>query len=159
MVPDLAFEFAETMADAFETRKVEELTSEEVSAAIFACHFLRHLFTMARRSIEECLCAGIDAKAFAARYEKAIVDLEAILGTVERVVTRAQTTPLPPPAEQFISNYRALMDDILNLRQFLVEAVAKAKLPVRPIDWKRAQEAEAAYARGETRPIQRSSKS
>jgi hypothetical protein len=159
MLPDLAVGLAETMADAFETRRVEELTSDEVSAAIFACHFLRDLFAMARRSIADGLARGADARAFAARYEQGVTGLEAVLTATERVVRKARTGPLPPPAEQFLSNYRALMDDILSLHQFLAEAVAKAKLPARPIDQQRVHEAEAAYARGETKPFQPSQKS
>jgi hypothetical protein len=159
MFADLAVGFAETMAKTFEMGRVEELTPEEVSTAIRMCVFLQDLFAQARRSIAEALSQGVDARAFAAKYEQAVTDLEAVLTTAQRVVTKARTSPLPPPAEQFISSYRALMDDMLSLHEFLAEAVAKAKLPVRPIDWKRVQEAEAAYAKGETKPFQTAPKS
>jgi hypothetical protein len=159
MLPDLAVGFAETMVSTFETRRVEELTPEEISTAIRMCVFLQDLFAQARRSIAEGLSQGVDAGEFATKYQRAVTDLEAVLTTAQRVVTKARTSPLPPAAEQFVSSYRALMDDMLSLRQFLADAVAKAKLPVRPIDWKRVQEAEAAYARGETNPFQRSPKS
>jgi hypothetical protein len=159
MFPELAVGFVETMAKTFETGRVEELTPAEVSTAIRTCVFLRELFAQARRSIAEGLSQGVDAQAFAAKYAPAVTGLGASLRTVERVVTKARTRPLPPPAEQFISSYRDLMDDLLGLHQFLAEAVAKAKLPARPVDWNRAQEAAAAYARGETKPFQRSAKS
>ena len=73
-------------------------------------------------------------------------------------MTKAQTSVLPQPAEQVIASYRALMDDVMSLREFLANVVAKAKMPARPFDWKRAQEAEAAFARGETKPFERSAK-
>jgi hypothetical protein len=157
MLPDLAVGFAGTMANTFEAGGVEELTPEEVSAAIRTCDFLQELFGQARRSIEEGLSQGVDAKAFAAKYERAVTGLEAVLTVTERVVTKARTNPLPPPAEEFVSRYRALLDDLISLRQLLAEAVGKAKLPTRPVDRNRAQEAEAAYARGDTKPLRRPS--
>ncbi len=159
MFPGLAVGFAEAMANTFETGRVEELTPEEVSTAIRTCVFLRDLFTQARQSIEEQLSQGVDARAFAAKHEKAVADLEEVVKTAQRVVTKARTSSLLPPVQQFVSSYRALLDDMVSLHQFLAEAVAKAKLPVRPVDWNRVQEAKAAYASGETKPFQRSSKS
>jgi hypothetical protein len=158
MFSDLAVGMAEKMAQAFETGRLEELTPEQVSIGIRMCGFLQELFAHARRSIEEGLSQGVEAKAFAARYERAVNELEAVLTMTERVVTKARTSQLPPPADQLVSRYRALMDDMISLHQFLAEAVAKAKLPARPMDWNRVQEAEAAFARGETKPFQRSSK-
>jgi hypothetical protein len=159
MVSDLAVGFAETMARTLERGRVEELTPEEVSTALQMCGVLQDLFNRARRSIEEELSRGVDARAFAARYEQAVAELEAVLAATRRVVMNARTDLLPPSAEQFVSSYRALLDDMLSLHRFLAEAVAKASLPVRPIDWQRVQEAEAAYARGETKPFERSRKS
>ena len=66
MLPDLAVGFAETMANTFETGRVEELTPEEVSTAIRMCVFLQDLFAQARRSMVEGLSQGVDARAFAA---------------------------------------------------------------------------------------------
>ena len=156
MFPGLAVEWAEAMADAFETCKLEELTAEQVSTGIRMCVLLQDLFAQARQSIVEALSQGVEAGEFAAKYERALTSLEAVLTTTQRVVTKARTSPLPPAAEQFVCSYRALMDDMLALHQFLAEAVAKAKLPIRPVDWKRVQAAEAAYTRGETKPFQRS---
>jgi hypothetical protein len=156
--PDLAVGCAQTLANTLETVGVEELAPEEVLTAIRMCAFLQDLFAQARQSIIERLSQGVDARAFAARYERVVSDLEAALTTTQRVVTKARTTPLPPTPEQLISNYRALMDDMLSLHQFLAAAVAKAKLPMRPVDWNRVQEVKAAYARGETKPFQRSPK-
>jgi hypothetical protein len=151
--------FVETMADMLETGSVQEMTSEEVSVAISMCVLLQGIFSRARRAIEEGLSQGVDGCEFVAKYERAVTDLEEVLTTAQRVVAKARMSPLSPSVELFISNYGALMDDMLSLRQFLAEAVAKAKQPVRPIDWNRVQEAEAAYARGETKPFQRSAKS
>jgi hypothetical protein len=158
MLPDLALGFAETMATTFESGRVDQLTPREISQAISACDFLRGLFTEAHRSIEEGLSQGVDARAFAAKYERAVIELQAILTTAERIVTKARTSPLPAPAELFVSNYRELMDAMLRLRQLLAEAVDKAKRPTGPIDWQRVRDTEAAYTRGETKPFQRSSK-
>ncbi len=158
MVPDLLVGLAATMANAFETRSVVELPPDDLSAGLSLCVSLQDLVKKARRSIEEGLSQGVDARAFAAKYERAVTGLETVLTTTERIITRARTSPLPPPAEQFVSGYRALLDDMISLHQFLAEAVAKAKLPVRPIDWNRVKEAEDAYARGETKLFQRSLK-
>jgi hypothetical protein len=149
----------ETMTETVVTGKVEELTSEQVSAAIGMCGLLRNLFVDARRSIERGLSQGVDAKEFAAKYEQAVVNLEAVLTTTQKVVTKARIGSLPPPAEQVVASFTALMDDLLSLHQFLAGAVATAKMPHAPVDWKRVQEAKAAYERGETKVFQRSPRS
>jgi hypothetical protein len=151
--PDLVTGIAEKVAITIEAGKVEELSADEVKAAILACDFLRNLFSMARRSIEDGLRGGVDAKAFAIRYERGVADLDRVLAVVARVLTKARTSRLPALAEAFVSNYQALGDEMADLRQFLAECVAKAKAPVRPVDFKRVQEAEEAYVRGETRPF------
>lgn len=138
--------------------RVEELTPEQLSTWTSGCDFLRGLFAQARRSIEDGLSQGVDAKVFAAKYEQGIADLEAVLTMTQRIVTRAWTSALPQPAEQFVARYRDLMDDLLDLHQFLAGVVATAKMPHCPVDWQRVREAKAAYERGETKPFQRSAK-
>jgi hypothetical protein len=155
---DLAIGIAEKMAQVVEKVGVEELNPEQASTGIRMCGFLQELFAQARRSIEEGLSAGVDAREFAAKYERGVIGLEAIMTMTQQAVTKARTSQLSPAAEQFVSSYRASMDEMRSLHQFLVEALAKAKLPARPIDWNRVQEAEAAFARGETKPLQRSPK-
>jgi len=147
MFPDLAVGFAEKMANTFEGR-IKELTPDQVSTAIRACAFLQDLFAQARRSIEEELSQGVEAGAFVAKYERLATDLEPVLTTTPWVVTEARTIPHSEPVEQVVSSYRALMDEMLSLHELLAKAVAKAKLPARPVDWKRVQEAETTYARG-----------
>jgi hypothetical protein len=155
-VADLALGFAAKMTEVLEA--VPELTAEEVSVVIRTCRFLRDLFTEARRSAEAALAAGACAQAFAAKYENTVADLDATLRIVERMLTQARTNPLPALTEELVSNYQSLRGDLTGFRQFLGEALAKVKTPVRPIDWKRIQEAETAYARGETKPFQRLAK-
>ena len=57
--------------------------------------------------------------------------------------------------EEMISRFEDLDSDLTSLRQFLLEALEKAKKPARPIDWQRVREAEEAYARGETKPFRK----
>ena len=158
MFPDLAVGFAEKMANTFDGR-IKELSPDQASIAIRACAFLQDLFAQARRSIEEELSQGVEAGAFVAKYERLASDLEPVLTTTQRVVTEARSILHSEPVGQVVSSYRALMDEMLSLHEFLAKAVAKAKLPARPVDWKRVQEAETAYASGETKPFQRSPRS
>jgi hypothetical protein len=159
LLPNLAVEWAGTMANAFQTGRVDALTPEELRAAMSMCAALQDLFASARRSIAERLAQGVDAGAFATDYEQLVVGLKELWSTTERTVTKAGTSPLPPAAEQFVASYRSLTDEIAGLHQFLANAVAKAKQPLGAIDKRRVQEAEAAYARGETKPFRRSAKS
>ena len=85
MFPDLALGWAGKMADTLDSGKIEELTSDEASAAIMACHTLRDLFATFRRSVEEELTQGVDAKAFAAKYEFLVTDLETISTASQRI--------------------------------------------------------------------------
>jgi hypothetical protein len=159
LFPDLATGFAEKMAGALESRRVEDLSADEVAAAIFACSFLRSLLSMARRSIEATLREGVDARAFADRYEPAVTEVDRVTDLTERVAERARTGDLPVLAQEFLADFRALGEDLAGFRQFLAEAVAKAKAPLPPIDLGRVQEAQAAYDRGSTRPFRKGAES
>jgi hypothetical protein len=159
LFPDLATGFAEKMAGALESHQVEDLTADEVSAAIFTCSFLRTLLSMARRSVEATLREGVDARAFAARYEPAVIELGRVTAVAERVAERAQADDLPALAQEFLADFRALGEDLAGFRQFLAEAVAKAKAPLPPIDLGRVQEAQAAYDRGAMRPFRKGAES
>jgi hypothetical protein len=152
----LAEAMAGALAEAAE--KVEVLTAEQLSNWNRGCDFLRSLNKQARQSIEEVLCQGVDAKAFVAGFEGELAALSRVASITGRVLTIARNSPLPPEGEEFVANYRALLDEVLSLHQFLADAVAKAKAPRRSIDWQRVHEVEAAYARGETKPFQPSSK-
>jgi hypothetical protein len=159
LFPDLATGLAATLADALKGRNVDDLSAAEVSAAIFTCSFLRNLVSIARRSIEATLCEGVDAKAFAANSERAIAELDRVRVVAERVAERARTGHLPVLAQEFVTNFQGLERDLTDLRRFLLEAVARAKAPLGPIDLKRLQEAQAAYDRGATRPFRQKSES
>lgn len=153
VIPELATGIAEKVADTLGAVRVEELSEDDVSVAIAACSFMKTLFSKARQSIENALYEGVDARSFAAKYERAIVVLDRVAEAVGRVAEKAQATHPTPLAQEFISAYEALGGDLVDLRQFLVVAVAKAKASMRQIDLNRVQEAEARYDRGETRPF------
>jgi hypothetical protein len=156
---DILIGFAETMTNQLETRRVEEVTPEEASSFIPFCEFFEKQFAQTRRSLVERLIRGVEGRAFAAKFEDRVASLEAVLARMNRVVTKVRTGPLSSPVEEFLSSFRALMDEMLRLHQVLSQAVAKAKMPLRPVDWNRVREADEAYARGETKPFQRSPKS
>jgi flavin-binding protein dodecin len=142
---------AESLDRAFAS--VEELSAEDVQSALDVCDFIQTRFRKARESIESALCQGVDAKAFAAKYERAVGTLDSVMGAVSRVLERLKGGRLPVRGEELISRYQNLNAVLANLRQFLLEALSRAKNPLRPIDWQRVREVEEAYARGETKPF------
>jgi hypothetical protein len=75
------------------------------------------------------------------------------------LVSKLRSKPLSLPFQEFVASYRSLIDEMLRLDQFLSQAVAKARMPMPPIDWNRAREADEAYARGKTKPFRGSLKS
>ncbi|MHB1423556.1 MAG: hypothetical protein ACYC3I_10250 [Gemmataceae bacterium] len=150
---DIAAGTAESVDRVFASTK--ELSAEDVDTALFACNFIQTLFRTARRSIENTLGQGVDAKAFAARYERAISTLDTVKGAVSRVLAKLKGSRLPARGEELISRYEDLDTDLASLRQFLLEALEKAKKPLRPIDWQRVRDVEEAYARGETKPFRK----
>jgi hypothetical protein len=154
-VSDLALGIAEKVNAAFAAGQVEQLQADEFAASSATCRFLRDLFEKARRSIEATLSAGVDARAFAAHYGGAVAGLDGMLQTVERIVAHAQDRQLSQAAGQFLADYQELGRAMADLRGLLVEALAKAGAPTRPVDWDRIRAAEAAHARGETKPFQR----
>jgi hypothetical protein len=134
---------------------VEELTVEDVRTALGVCAFIQSMLRTGRESIESALCQGGEAKAFAARYERTVSTLDTIKGAVSRVLARLKGSRLPALGEELISRYEDLNTDLARLRQFLQEALEKAKKPSRSLDWQRVREVEEAYARGETKPFRK----
>ncbi len=134
---------------------VEELSVKDIHTALLVCDFIQNLFKTARASIESALRQGVDARAFAAKYERSIVVLDSIKDAVSRVLEKVKESRLPALGEELISRYEDLNADLTNLRRFLQEAIAAAKKPSRPIDRQHILEAEEAYARGETKPLRK----
>ncbi|HTU90454.1 MAG TPA: hypothetical protein VMF69_10305 [Gemmataceae bacterium] len=134
---------------------VEELSAEDVHTALVVCDFIQSRFRTARTSIESALCRGVDAKAFVAKYEAAVSTLDTVTEAMNRVLARLRRSRLPALGEELISRYEDLNKDLASHRQFLMEALDKAKKPLRPIDWQHVREVEAAYVRGETKPLRK----
>jgi hypothetical protein len=134
---------------------VEELSEKDVDTALVVCNFLQTLFRTARASIESDLSQGVDAKAFAARYEQLVSTLDTEVAAISRTLARWKRSRLPARGEELISLCEQLNTDLASLRQFLVEALEKATKPSRPIDWQHVREVEEAYARGETKPLRK----
>lgn len=131
---------------------VAELTTKDVYTALLVCTFMQNLFKTARVSIESALCQGGEARAFAEKYERAVVVVDTVKGSVGRVLGKVKASRLPALGEELISRFEDLDSDLARLRQFLVEAIAAAKKTSRPIDWQRVCEVEEAHVRGETKP-------
>jgi hypothetical protein len=152
-VPDLATGMAGGFFKAVEPRNIEELSADELSTLVDASAFIRGLFADSRRNIEAGLCEGVEATAFASKYERGVGALNLVFDTVERIVKRLEAMRPSPRVDPVLSNFKALYDELTGLRHFLLEALAKAKTPPAPINWTRIREVEAAYSRGETRPM------
>ncbi|HLN32002.1 MAG TPA: hypothetical protein VK395_29995 [Gemmataceae bacterium] len=154
---DLSVSVLEQVANFVDT--VEDRAPEEISQAIKICDFLQAMFAESRRSIGEFLAQGVDAKEFATKYEKALNDLGPTLTGIDKIIAHFQNKSLTPPADECVSRFKDLMDEVLGLYHFIRGAVDKAKLPHPPTDWARIEEARNAYERGETKPFQRLVKS
>ena len=139
--------------------RVEHLTPEEIARTITICDHLVAIFAESRRSIGEFLAQGMNAKEFATKYEKGLHGLESILTGLESAVAHYRDKALPPPADECLSRFHDVIDEMLGLRQFIKQAVDKAKLPHRPVDGARLEEARKAYERGETKPFERMARS
>jgi hypothetical protein len=134
---------------------VEELSAKDVHTVLVVCDFLQSLFRTARASIESALRQGVDAKAFASKYERSLAPLDAVKDAVSRMLARVKGSRFRALGEELISRYEDLDTDLVSLQQFLREALAKAQKPSRSIDWQRVREAEEAYVHGETKPLRK----
>ena len=133
----------------------EELSVKDVHTALLVCDFIQNLFKTARASIDSALRQGVDARAFAAKYERSVAALDTIKDAVSRVLEKAKGGRLPALGEELISRYEDLNAELANLRQFLQEAIAAAKKPSCTIDRQHIREVEEAYARGEMKPMRK----
>jgi hypothetical protein len=132
-----------------------ELSVKDVHTALLVCDFIQNLFKTARASIESALRQGVDARAFAAKYEPSVVVLDTVKDAVSRVLEKVKESRVPALGEELISRYEDLNTDLANLRQFLLEAIAAASKPLRAIGRQHIREVEEAYARGETKPLRK----
>lgn len=132
-----------------------ELSVKDVHTALLACDFIQNLFKTARASIGSALRQGVNARAFAAKYERSAVVLDTVKDAVSRVLEKVKESRLPALGEELISRYEDLNTDLANLRQILQEVIAAANKPSRPIDRQHIREVEEAYSRGETKPLRK----
>jgi hypothetical protein len=152
-LPDLAMEVVEEMIHALEVGNVAEM-----SGMASCCHDVRRIIQEAQRAVEGKLSRGIEGRLFVARYDPLAAALEAWGKEVTRVVEQAKTRVLPEQTREFLSDFQGMGQDLANFQQFLVHVLDMARAPRRSIDWQRVKEAEAAYARGETKPFERASR-
>lgn len=134
---------------------VEDLSDKDVDTILDVCTFIQSLFGKARSSIENTLSQGVDANAFAARYEREVSTLDTVTGAVSRVLAKLKRSRLSARGEVLIAQYEDLNTDLASLRQLLKEALEKARKPLRSIDWQRVRKVEEAYNRGETKPFRK----
>jgi hypothetical protein len=78
----------------------EELSVKDVHTALLSCDFIQNLFKTARASIESALRQGIDARTFAAKYERSVVVLDTVKDAVSRVLAKAMESRLPALGEE-----------------------------------------------------------
>lgn len=136
-------------------KNVKELSPDDVQTLILACDFIHNLLKKNRAQVERDLRRGLNARDFVAQYEIWVSGLDIIKLAVDRILERDREGYPPSLDEELIPKYENMAADLADFRQFLVEALAKAKKPSRPIDWQRVGEVKEAYARGETKPIEK----
>jgi hypothetical protein len=153
--PILASGIIHTITNAMQAEAVEEWSAEAVEAAISLCRQARRAVKDIRHEQEQMLQGGMQAKAFVAQIEPRAQIMGRGLAVLSRLVEGQGGRALDPRMQNFLSESQALVREAADLQSFLSEALAKAKVPPRPMDWNRVQEAEGAYARGETKPFQK----
>jgi hypothetical protein len=153
--PILANGLIDTITSAMQAEPVDEWSPEAVEEAVSLCRQARRAVQSIRDDREQALQAGQEAKGFVAQNEPLAQILSGKLAVFSRLVEEFSDRVLTPRMKEFVSESQALAHEATDLHSFLEEALAKAKAPPRPIDWNRVQAAEAASARGETKPFQR----
>jgi hypothetical protein len=153
VVPDFALGLAKDTRAGIESAELDKWPAEQLALYNVTCRSMRDLFVSARKNIEAELFDGVDAKAFVARYEKTIGLLDAILAQATPVAQTVKIGRRTEAAEELVSNFKALAGAATELHRFLSAMLAIANAPGREIDWRKIEESEAAYQRGETKPF------
>jgi len=153
--PVLADGLIDTITRVMRDGRVEESSVEAVGEAIALCQQARRAIKAVREEQERTLADGRQVKEFVAQMDPLTGVLGRGLVVLSGLVDGLGHRDLSPPMMEFLSEAKALVREADALQRFLVEALAKAKVPPRPIDWNRAKDAEAAYTRGETTPFQK----
>jgi hypothetical protein len=153
--PIIAQGLMDTIARAMAAEHIEEWPPEAVDGAVANCQQARRALRGIRQNLEQMLCAGVTAQAFLAQNELPMQLAGRAAAELDRLRNELSHRPLAPKLKEFLSESEALVREYTDLHDFLAGVFAKAKAPPRPIDWNRVQEAERAFACGETRPFQR----
>jgi hypothetical protein len=153
--PILASGLINTLTDAMQAEPVEDWLPETVEEAISICRQARRAVKGMRHEQEQALQSGLKAKVFVAQIEPRAQVMEQGLAVLSQLVQGLRGQVLGAGMKDFLSEAQALVREVADLHSFLSEVLAKAKALPRPMDWDRVQEAEEAYARGETKPFRR----
>lgn len=133
----------------------KELSPDDVQTLILTCDFIHGLFKKGRAHVESDLRRGMNARDFVAQHAASVSGLDIVKTRVDQILEREKKSYSPSLGAELISRYENMAADLANFRKFLVEALARAKKPLRPIDWQRVREVEEAYARGATKPFRK----
>jgi hypothetical protein len=154
--PDLAMRFFEGLTQSLASSDFTQWNAEQISRVISLCREAQRLTRSARRSVQLRLNKGVEAKEFVKRFSELHIILSDCLSRISRIVEKGRDWALPTLAEGWIKEWQAVGREMAALNHLLNEALAKATPTQMPLDWERIHEVEAAYARGETRPFQKS---
>lgn len=148
---DIAGRFAEAFEHSF--ANVDKLSVQDVHTAITVCEFIHTLFKTARTSIESELPLRVDASDFAAKYEHLTDTLNTVRGAIKRVLAKARLRRTFAGRKELISRYEALDTYLESLRQFLQQAIVKAKPPAQSDERGQVPETKSAKSNGSIRRL------
>ncbi len=113
---------------------------------------IRASATDTRQAVEEELAGGVEARSFTRHYGPFLAAADQHVALVRELLDRL-SPPADPASEGLLAELRLLEREHTAFRDLLGEALSRASEPPRPVDEGRVRAAEAAHARGETKPI------
>jgi hypothetical protein len=152
--PDLMMDFTEAITKAVEVAEFEKWSPEDALQIAVACRELRQKMESFEEQLRRVLVQGVEVATFKARFGPLLSRWEKLASRHAawlKKMGHVQGTA-PAVAEAF-TEFELLARTVGRVLDLLRNALDIADAPHSPIDWERVRAAQAAYLKGQTKPL------
>jgi hypothetical protein len=152
--PEMVMGFAETVTHAVEVGESNKWSEEDARQITAACRETGDKFRSLEQILRLRLTEGVNAATFLKEEQLRLARLDKLLSQHAAALTESDRLQrVPSEALELIAAFEELGKTIARFRDLLKTAISKMNTPRRPVDWQRVQEAQAAFGKGETKPL------
>ena len=152
VMPSLQRRLIKAVGEEMEAEPIQQWAEESRQFLVDLLRRIREHDVGVRHRLEAKVVDGVEAHSFVRDYGPLLAATDEQLAGLQPLMEKLPAED-SPALSHLGAELRSLIDEKRSFRAFLAEALARAAARPRPVDFERSRSAEAAYARGETKPF------